>query len=271
MSSQSSGQSRTSKRELGFTLIELLVVIAVIALLIAILLPALRKAKEIAQRVVCGSHLKQLATAWSMYLDDHDGYFYRTVNANLYYGGWRGDKDVGPRVLNHYLSLGPDLFGENDAKVFRCPADRGGVPGSALRRKVYLNLGTSYQTNIFLIGGTSFVFSLWYSPMTADTTALGDAINDKIKNLNRSGVDNESQLLLIGDYGWINQWKPTPFPDLEWKEVAEWHGRPDHHSMAFLDGHAKFLEIRKGFWVTNEYAVLPFADLYPIGRRIQGE
>jgi hypothetical protein len=240
------------------------------------LLPALRKAKQVAQRVVCGSHLKQLALAWNVYLDDNDGAFPpRQTNASLYFGGWMGESgSLGsdlPRPLNSYLGLASVLTSANDAKVFRCPADRGGKPGVALRQKVYLVIGTSYQTNIFLVGDTAFRFSYWYSPMTADTTALGDAINQRIVNLKRGNVHNASQLLLVGDYGWINQWKPTPFPDPEWKQIAEWHGRPDHHCMAFLDGHAKFLEIRKGFWVTNEYAVLPFADLYPVGRRIQGE
>jgi len=270
MRRNSSKRTGSAGRRVGFTLIELLVVIAVVVLLIAILLPALRKAKQVAQRVVCGNHLRQLAIAWNLYLDDNDERFYRTTNANLYYGGWRGSKDVAPRVLNNYLSLAADLASENDAKVFRCPADRGGMPGATLRQKVYQVIGTSYQTNIFLVGG-ALSFPLWYSPMTADTTALGDAINQRIVNLKRGNVHNASQLLLIGDYGWINQWKPTPFPDPEWKQIAEWHGRPDYHCMAFLDGHAKFLEIRKGFWVTGEYAVLPFADLYPVGRRIQGE
>jgi len=271
MRRHSSKRTGSAGRRVGFTLIELLVVIAVIVLLIAILLPALRKAKQVAQRVVCGSHLKQLAVGWNLYLDDNDGYFYRTTSANLYYGGWRGSKDVAPRVLNNYLSLAADLVSENDAKVFLCPADRGGMPGAALRQKVYLVIGTSYQTNIFLVGGPKFDFPLWYSPMTADTTALGDAINQRIVNLKRGNVDNASQLLLIGDYGWINQWKPTPFPDPEWKEIAEWHGRSDYHCMAFLDGHVKFMEIRKGLWVGDEYTVVPWAELYPLARKVQGE
>ena len=274
MRRHSSKRTGSAGRRVGFTLIELLVVIAVIVLLIAILLPALRKAKQVAQRVVCGNHLRQLAIAWNLYLDDNDGRFYRTTNANLYFGGWIGESGStgsdDPRPLNSYLGLASVLTSANDAKVFRCPADRGGKPGAALRQKVYLVVGTSYQTNIFLVGG-AFNWPGWYSPMTTDTTAMGDAIDKRTVNLKRGNVHHTSQLLLIGDYGWINQWKPTPFPDPEWKEIAEWHGRLDHHCMAFLDGHAKFLEIRKGFWVTDEYAVLPFADLYPIGRRIQGE
>jgi prepilin-type N-terminal cleavage/methylation domain-containing protein len=57
----------------GFTLIELLVVISVIAVLIAILVPVLGRAREVGQRSVCLSNLKQLTTAWLLYADDHDG------------------------------------------------------------------------------------------------------------------------------------------------------------------------------------------------------
>lgn len=59
----------------GFTLIELLVVIAIIAMLLAILMPALNKVKKIAMRVVCGTNLKGLGNAMTVYANDFSGQF----------------------------------------------------------------------------------------------------------------------------------------------------------------------------------------------------
>jgi len=59
----------------AFTLVELLVVIGIIALLISILLPALSKARDSANRTACLSNCKQIATAFVMYTNDNRGWY----------------------------------------------------------------------------------------------------------------------------------------------------------------------------------------------------
>ena len=99
----------------AFTLVELLIVIAILAILASLLLPALGRSKDAAQRIKCVSNLRQLGLATQMYWDDNSGACFRyggvvTNGGQLYWFGWIGPGaegtrpfDATPGVLYSYL------------------------------------------------------------------------------------------------------------------------------------------------------------------------
>jgi prepilin-type N-terminal cleavage/methylation domain-containing protein len=80
-------------RKKAFTLIELLVVISIIALLLAIVVPAMRKAKEVAKKVVCGSGMRQTLVGLKSYGETYDGKLIPIANLT-----GPGDKQTGVGV-----------------------------------------------------------------------------------------------------------------------------------------------------------------------------
>ena len=102
----------------GFTLIELLVVIAIIALLMSILMPALARVKEQARTVSCRALLKQWGLFFSMYTQEHDGYF---------------EAGTGSDHTNHWFNALRPLY-KNDHRACCCPTatkpliDDNGIP-----------------------------------------------------------------------------------------------------------------------------------------------
>src|SRR4051812_43231112 len=120
----------------GFTLIELLVVIAVIAILIALLVPAVQKVRESANRATCQNNLKQIGLAIHNF-HDSTGVLPPSRLAK-YLAGWpalilpylEGDAVYQQWNLNKSFYLQPSAALETPLPVFFCPARRAWMVGN---------------------------------------------------------------------------------------------------------------------------------------------
>lgn len=230
---------RKCPRNQGFTLIELLVVIAIIALLAALLLPAISSAKARSQGMASLSNTRQLAFAWLLYSDDHNGRLAYNLggmgrapttlrtNANWVNNvmSWELDADNTNNAALVDASLG--AYVSRNAAVYRCPADY--TLSSIQRQAGWSHRNRSYSMNA-MIGDAG---DLTYSGRNVNNPAYVQFFKiTTIPQPSEIFVFVEEHADSINDGYFINR---AYYP--EWLDLPASHHN-ESAPFAFADGHA---------------------------------
>ena len=232
----------------AFTVVELLVDIAIIGILAALLLPALARSKENANRVSCLNNQKQLDLAWQMYADQSSGLLalndwdFRSVNvvespSNSWVTG-NAALDTNPATITSG-SIYPYV---KDARLYRCSVDRSLVLGTAIPTL------RSYTLSCYM-GGPEEDIEYDVTPVSRTS---------QIQKPSATLTFLEEDILTIDDGHFLYSTTIT-----NWMNVPAWR----HHNgdvLAFADGHLEYWKWRsalptstyfEGVAVTNPAAL----------------
>jgi prepilin-type N-terminal cleavage/methylation domain-containing protein/prepilin-type processing-associated H-X9-DG protein len=238
-------------RKPGFTLIELLVVIAIIAILAAMLLPALSKAKDKAQRISCLSNIKQLQLGWAMYCDDNrdlippnnTGGTYGIPGQEAWVYGWV-PSDISPTNIQNgaMYKYNPSL------RTYICPTDRSFIPRAGVNYPT-----TRSYSMVSALGGPGNV-----KAMNIIDPKPTKALVFVEEQENRNPTDN---FINDGNIG-LRQYPSTDWGDLP----AQRHAGA---TVSMVDGHVEFWKWKTPIKIFRGRTALP-AELPDLKRIQQG-